>query len=1230
MYRTSDGRLVELPSGMTVEDAARLETEAKAAQQKLGKRPPPKPVPDIRKLARIGEKKEKPKPEAKGKIQHRAKGRAAPGAGAAAAALIKGISSTKLAQYLAAKGTPVLIRGIGKLRNQRQNEQTHNDAAEKLNQSEKAVVIPPSEGQSKSNAGHVNRVSAKPAPVAEERKGKQRLQDSLEENVPRSIEDVDNFKRDMKAQHMGADVMQVVQGDKNAVSSTFGEIEQTPAPAPPEHTPETLPPVESAPATPGMSLGQGAVAPLQPEHTDVSNYTKEADAKLKEEGVTQEQLDMVDSGDLAQANKEKKGMESTAKTEPVAVQKFVQQQTEKVDQELRQEEKAQRDSLRAKRNAGLGATAQKQKGTKSALEKKRDEVAAKINGIFKAAQEKVKKKLADLETQSMKRFDDGNSKATREFENNVDRELDAFKDDRYSGVFGWARKAKDWLLGMDDLPEVKAIFDLNRAAFVSTINKLVENITADNKRVIQECKDELANARQTIKEYVDKLGPDLKDIGKRAADEMNAKLDDLDKFVAKKEQELQDKLKDKQQAAIKAIDEKIEKMKEAMAGALAKLGNLLLWAAKKFFTWALEKFGFSLGDIESIINKGVAVLKAIFTKPIQFVKNLMNAAITGFQNFGEHFLQYLKDALFEWLTGSLEGIVLPQTWDLRGIIGVALQIIGISYQHIREQMVTVMGEPVVIGLEKSFGLVKTLMTEGPMAAWEQLSEMAGDMRDAFIQAVKDFIKQKIIEQAIQWLVSLFVPGAGIIKAIIGIYDTIVFFIKKAKQIMQMISNFLGSIAEIAAGNIGAAADAMEKGLARGLSLVIAFLAQLLHLTGITDKIRDAIQKIRGKVRAVLLKVANWIADKAKGLWGKAKVAVGKVKAWWENKKAFTTKDGQTHELLFKGAKHYAQLVVHSAETEVPELLNTMRERIMKSGTPSERTAYKNAVTFTGEILAAKKVLDATPEDAVASKQLNIAFLRLTDELILLGVSVQAASALPMTQVDYQTDSSGKPTKVLAQPLTKEGKKQSPTPQKNILGWMNIPASDIANWERTHLVSAELFGSNKQQNLIPARRVTNAWFRENPEQAAKKYQSGNAVVYYEVRVVYYSGNPPANDFPERIDLSIGSMKKEGASWTRERLLLTYPTQKLALPNFAAGPGVKPNLRFAGSNDLWEKGKIPMRLAMAIADNRPSAGYGSLADLKDALKVYYSNSTSRYASTYESIIDMAIANGSVQFV
>ncbi|MEY2564942.1 MAG: hypothetical protein QOH88_3135 [Verrucomicrobiota bacterium] len=961
MFVASDGKLNELPPDMTDAEATKLEIQAKAAEQKLGKGPPPKPVPDVKKLVRKEEKKGKPKLEAKGKKGAGKGSKMVPKAGGGVPILKVGAG--KVAQFLAAKATPVLVKGVAVLRKLKQNEQTHDDAAEKLQQTEKAVVIPPSEGQSKSNTGQVATVDSYPPPVVEEKKAKQQLQGSLEENFPRSIEAVDNFKRDQKAQHMGADVMKVVQGDKNAVTATFEQMEQTPLPAPPEHTPEALPPEEVAPATANLDLGQGAVAPLQKEHTDVTGYTQEADSKLKEEGVTQEQLDMVDSGDLAVANKEKKGLDKAAVTEPLAVQKFAQQEAATVEKDLQQQEKKGREDLKQKRKGGLSATAKKQTEAKKTLEKKREEVAARINGIFQSAQDKVKKKLADLEKDSMKRFDDGNAKATRQFEDNVNRELEAYKDDRYSGWFGWARQAKDWLCGMDELPEVKAIFDRNRTVFVNTINQLVESISADNKRVIQECKDELANAKKAINEYVDKLGPDLRDIGNKTAEEMNGKLEELDQFVNKKEEELRDKLKDKQTAAIKAIDEKIEKMKEAMAGALSKLGKLLLLAAKKFFTWALEKAGMSLSTIEGIINKGAAVLKAIFTQPIQFVKNLMNAAITGFKNFGKNFLTHLKDALFEWLTGSLEGLVLPKTWNFQGIIGVALQMIGISYQNIRKHMVTVMTEPVVAGLEKTFTLVKTLITEGPMAAWEQLKEMASEMRDAFIEAVKDFIKTKIIEQAIQWLVGIFIPGAGIIKAVIGIYDTIVFFIQKAKQIMSMISNFLGSISEIASGNIGAAASAMEDGLKRGLSLVISFLAQLLHLSGITDKIKNALQKIRAKVDAVLLKVAKWIADKAKKLFGKLKQAVSN---WWKARKAFVA-NGESHELYFRGEQASAQLTVASSPRPIEEFIAEKEPEAKKD------LKKKNAIDAIRELLKEvnKLITKAKPEEQDEALQKNI-------------------------------------------------------------------------------------------------------------------------------------------------------------------------------------------------------------------------------------------------------------------
>jgi hypothetical protein len=1000
-YRTSDGRVVELPHDMTAEEAATLEAEAKAAEKKLGKGPPPKPVPDVRKPTQPEGKKAKTQPGAKKKKVAKGKGKAGRPP-SAIPAILRQLGGSKVAQYLVGKAAPVLRKGVALLQKLRQNEQTHDDAGQKLTQAEKAVVIPSSEGQSKSNTGQVNVVSERPAPTVDAVKAKNKLQESLQENLPQTIEDADNFKRDKKAQHIGADVMKMVQGDKTAVLSTFNQIEQTPPPAPPEHAPQALPPEETAPASGNLNLGQGAVAPLAPEHTNLNNYTKEANEKLKEEGVTQEQLDLVDSGDLAEANREKKGMEKAAITEPLTVQKLVQQEGAKIDQDLRQDEKKQRDALRTNRKASLGSTAQKQKNAKSALEKKREEVASKINGIYTTTQNRVKKKLAALETDSMKRFDDGNTKASTEFEDSVRRELDTFKADRYSGFFGWARKAKDWLLGMDDLPRVKAIFDRNRTIFVRTINMLVNEITADNKRVIQECKDELVNARKAIKEYVDKLEPDLKSIGQQRANEMSAKLNELDQFVAKKEQELQDKLKEKQQAAIKAIDQKIEKMKEAMSGALAKLGKLLLWAAKKLFTWALKKFGYSLEEIEGVINKGVAVLKAIFTQPIRFVKNLVMAAKSGFQTFAKNFLKHLQDAVFDWLTGSLEGIRLPSTWDLKGIASVAFQLIGLTWTNIRGKLVPLMGETAVKAMETGFDLVVTLVREGPMAAWAKIQEMANDIKEALIQGVKDFIKIKIVEEAIKTIISLFVPGAGLIRAVVGIYDTIVFFIKKAKQIAQMVGRFLGSIGEIAMGNISAAAEALEKGLATALKLVINFLARFLRLDGVTARIRKALDKLRGKVNAMLDKVANWIADKAKKLFGKVKAGVKALVQWWKKKLPFKG-GGETHTLFFQGEQHSAQLMVQT-EPRKPE--DFIRD-FVPTGTNSKDA--KEIVRLSRNIDALKKKIEVaqkqTPPDdatiATLDRQLTDEFNNLGQALAnLLNKSGEEGSEKRPVPVDY--------------------------------------------------------------------------------------------------------------------------------------------------------------------------------------------------------------------------------------
>jgi hypothetical protein len=132
-----------------------------------------------------------------------------------------------------------------------------------------------------------------------------------------------------------------------------------------------------------------------------------------------------------------------------------------------------------------------------------------------------------------------------------------------------------------------------------------------------------------------------------------------------------------------------------------------------------------------------------------------------------------------------------------------------------------------------------------------------------IKQLTEWVTVEVVKKAVTHVLLMFVPGAGIVRAIIGIYDTVMFFIRRAAEIARMVGNFLSSIDEIAAGNIAAAAAALEQGLARALKLVIDFLARLLKLDGIPGKVRGVIEKLAGKVEAVVDRVVGFLLGKGR-------------------------------------------------------------------------------------------------------------------------------------------------------------------------------------------------------------------------------------------------------------------------------------------------------------------------------------------------------------------------------
>lgn len=317
---------------------------------------------------------------------------------------------------------------------------------------------------------------------------------------------------------------------------------------------------------------------------------------------------------------------------------------------------------------------------------------------------------------------------------------------------------------------------------------------------------------------------------------------------------------------------------------IEKLAGIFLPPAKRVITFAIAvgkkvlEFIFEgamliagpIGlQIVGIVRKIGDTFTKIVDDPVAFVGNLVKAVKLGFDQFAKNIWDHLKTGLIEWLVGGLEGagLVLPKVWDLRGILDLVLQILGISYAKIRGKLVKVLGEKTVATLEKAFAFVKTLVTEGPVAAWKEIVAAIGGLWDMVIGGIKDWAITKIVTAAITKLVTMFNPAGAIIQAIIATYNTVAFFIERIKQILALVEAIVDSIANIAAGKLAQAANFVERSMARTIPVILGFLARLIGLGDVSTAVKNVITAIQAKVDKGIDVVIAFVVAKAKALFG---------------------------------------------------------------------------------------------------------------------------------------------------------------------------------------------------------------------------------------------------------------------------------------------------------------------------------------------------------------------------
>nr|MBL8412094.1 DUF4157 domain-containing protein [Dechloromonas sp.] len=399
-------------------------------------------------------------------------------------------------------------------------------------------------------------------------------------------------------------------------------------------------------------------------------------------------------------------------------------------------------------------------------------------------------------------------------------------------------------------------------------------------------------------------------------------------------------------------------------------GRFIGWAGAQVMSLLEIIFEVVAPAVMPYLRRAAGALRTIVADPVRFIGNLVRAAVQGFRQFAANIVSHLRASIIGWLTGAMAGanLYIPQAFTLQEIIKFVLSVLGLTWQNIRAKLVRVAGERVVAAMETGFDIVVTLVRDGPAAAWERIRESLANLREMVMEQVLTFVRDNIVTAAVTRLVSMLNPAGAFIQAVIAIYNTVMFFVERLRQIAQVAAAFIDSIAAIAGGVITAAANRVEQTMAGLLTLVISFLARLVGLGRVSDAVTNIINRIRAPIDRALERVVDWIVRLGRRFMSAARSAAGRVVEWWRARKPFRTAGGASHEVYFTGDERNPQPMVASND---PRPIAYRLEQF--EGMARRADASDDQRAALGTIAATRTALARNPDDRVVVSNLQTLF-----------------------------------------------------------------------------------------------------------------------------------------------------------------------------------------------------------------------------------------------------------------
>lgn len=732
-----------------------------------------------------------------------------------------------------------------------------------------AVSEPAAETAARAQAELTAELGERPPPSPEIVALCERIRKAIRERRPVDEDELRKANPEKEAAEAGAGLSSSIGAKTDEVKSGYAPLDSPPA-GTPQLTPQPITPPPPAVRDPGIDAQRAAPDPIPPENLSLDADKAALDRKVADARIERTTSEPIADPPFSTVREGQAEFSEMAATGPGQV---ADQQTEALasaQQGMAELQQTMLGALRSSRSSTVRTVSGGQTAMVGSEEAQRAAVSAEAKAIFDQARNAISTPLAELGPKAMARWNAGVASLSNDFRIHLDK-VKRWVDERHAGWTGAVVGVWDDWTGFpgwitDEYTKAERAFGEGVCELLIEISREVNEVVAAAQVIIE-------NARTAIDKRFAELPEGLRAWAEGERRRFGEQLDGLTNQVEAARTHFVEDTSAQAVTAVAEAQAEVEELREAAKGVLGKvydaLNAFLEDPVKAIVDGLLTIVGIPPASFWALIARIQQVATEIAEDPVRFLNNLVAALKQGFQQFFDNFGTHVIGGFWKWLFSGLAkvGVTLPPDTSLGSLVSLALQIMGISWPRIRTVLVKHIGEQNVALIEQAWQLVSTLVTQGPAGVFQMLKDALDPAKivDEIVSAAVDFLIEALIKQVAVRIIALLNPAGAVLQAVELIYKVVKWVFENAARIFQLVETVVGGIADIMAGSIGGAATAIESALASTVPVVIDFLAGLLGLGDLPEKIADVIGRLQAYVLGIVDRVVGFLVKKAKAL-----------------------------------------------------------------------------------------------------------------------------------------------------------------------------------------------------------------------------------------------------------------------------------------------------------------------------------------------------------------------------